>query len=102
MLDAGGSAHPYDEDRGLASATERRGAGRDSLDGAVEFRCAATGERGRGVMVDVGEGGFCLLSPTAPAIGDQLCIEVRGFLIEARVCHLARPGVLWRIGVETR
>ena len=90
----------------VAIATpDRRGPVRERLDGVAEVVHAGTGQRVRGVTVDLGEGGLSLVCSLEPSLGDLLRIEVSGLVVEARVRHVAAESSAlfretFRIGLE--
>jgi hypothetical protein len=78
---------------------ERRTTARGALDGVVEMRCA-NGEQTRALTIDLGEGGWGVLSAIAPGLDELVCLELNGLVVEARVRHIARQGLLYRVGLE--
>ncbi|MEO6954836.1 MAG: PilZ domain-containing protein [Polyangia bacterium] len=80
---------------------DRRGPARERLDGVADVTYAATGGSVRGATVDLSEDGLSLVCDCKPELGTLLRIDIDGLVIEGRVRHVAKEGVLYKIGVET-
>ncbi len=92
--------HELDQaDRGWIATPDRRVPGREGLDGVAHVECAS-GQRGRGITVELSEGGLSLLCDVEPELGELLRIDLSGLVLEGRVRHIARTGECFRIGVE--
>lgn len=84
--------------RALIATPDRRGRERETLDGVADVSFG--GRRARSVTIDLAEGGFSLLCPIEPAVGEAMEIEVAGLVVQGRVRHVARDGAAFRVGVE--
>lgn len=80
---------------------DRRGPTRELLDGVADVTYASTGAFVRGATVDLSEDGLSLVCDANPELGTLLRIDLDGLVIEGRVRHVAKKGVLYKIGVET-
>ena len=80
--------------------SDRRGPIRESLDGNAEIVRPRSGQRDRGVTVDLGEGGFSVLCKLEPELGELLRIDFAGLVVEGYVRYVEREGSSFRIGVE--
>lgn len=85
----------------LIATPDRRGPVRERLEGIADVTYVSTGDSVRGATVDLSEEGLSLVCDGRPEVGTLLRIDLDGLVIEGRVRHVEKNGVLYKIGVET-